>query len=65
MATINLSKLEKELSKGSTEEQITAFHWVKSFVTLKVLEQQKLLEEKANELQQTLENIKGQANANI
>lgn len=65
MAIINFSKIEKELSKGSIQDQISAYHWVKSFVTGKILEQQKELEEKANQLQQTIENINGPNSANL
>jgi len=65
MASINLDKIEKELSKGTVAEQIAAYDWVKSFVTLKVMEHQKELAEKANELQLTLDSINGPSAANL
>lgn len=62
MSKINLEKIEKEISKGSISEQIAVYNWIKSFVTLKVMESQKDLEEKANQLQQTLDSINGHTN---
>jgi len=65
MASINLNKIEKELSKGTVAEQIATYNWVKSFVTLRVMEHQKELAEKANELQLTLDSINGPSAANL
>ena len=65
MSKINLNKIEKELSKGAVTEQIAAYNWVKSFITLKVMEHQKELEEKANTLQSTLDSINGPSAANL
>jgi hypothetical protein len=65
MASINLNKIEKEFSKGTVTEQVAAYNWVKSFVTLKVMEHQKELAEKANDLQLTLDSIAGPSAANL
>lgn len=65
MGHISLNKIEKELSKGSVSDQVAAYNWIKSFITLKVMEHQKQLEEKANELQQTLDSINGPSAANL
>lgn len=62
---INLNKIEKEFNKGSINEQIAVYNWIKSFVTLKVMEHQKELEEKSNKLQQVLDSMNSFSAANL
>lgn len=57
---INSDKILKELSKGTTEEQVAAYHLVKDAVTQSLADAQKKAEETASQLQSTIDRINGQ-----
>lgn len=54
---INTEKIKKELSKGDIGELVLAFYEVKTFVAELVEAAQKQADEKASQLQTTLERI--------
>lgn len=57
MSKISIEKIKKELDKGTVDEVIAAFREVKNIVAEKVELAQREADEKANQLQQQLENI--------
>lgn len=57
---INTEKILKELSKGTVDEQIEAFKAIKEAITKSVQEEQQQLEQKANNLQTTLDRLNNQ-----
>ena len=56
---INIDKIVKELSKGNPDELLAAFNEIKSFVTLEVQEERERLQDKASELQSSIDKING------
>lgn len=62
---INIEKVKKEFSKGDAQQQIVAFNELKSFVTTSLINEQKVLDEKASSLQSVIDSIKGPESANL
>lgn len=56
--SINVEKIKKELEKGNPDEQYTAFQEIKDFVQLNLAEEQRILDEKSNELASKIEKLK-------
>lgn len=56
---INTDKIKKELEKGNPDEQYTAFQEIKDFVQLNLAEEQRILDEKSNEIQSKIDRING------
>lgn len=59
MAAINTEKIFSILDKGDIQEQIKAFHEIKEHISKNVSLAQQQAEDKANELQNTLQKING------
>lgn len=59
MANFSLEKIEKEVQKGTLEQQLMAYEKVKKIVSESLIEHQREAEEKANDLQQKLDRING------
>ncbi len=57
MANFKIDKILVELEKATPEEQIKAFKEIKEFVTATLIAEQRAAEEKANNLQQTIDNL--------
>lgn len=57
--SINVEKIKKELEKGNPDEQYTAFQEIKDFVQLNLAEEQRILDEKSNEIQSKIDRING------
>ena len=56
---INIEKIEKELQKGTPEEQYEAFQKVKEYVQTSLEEHQKKVEEINNEILSKINRISG------
>lgn len=59
MAKINLEKIEKELSKGNSDEKIEAYQKIKAFIASSIQAEQEELQDRATDLQNKIESIKG------
>lgn len=57
MANFRIDKILAELEKATPEEQLVVYRSVKEYVTKTLLAEQKAAEEKANNLQQTIDNL--------
>lgn len=57
--SINVEKIKKELEKGNPDEQYSAFQEIKDFVQLNLAEEQRILDEKSNELQSKIQRLNG------
>lgn len=56
---INIEKIEKELIKGTIDDQYEALNHIKSFISQNMEAVQKQTEDRASELQSKIEKING------
>lgn len=58
---INIEKIKTELSKGNTDEQHDAYLQIKDFISDELNQAQQKADERANELQNKINKINGNA----